>query len=142
MSATLESLVGMPKSSPKVEELLRRLGSPSDRYRDETSTHIVFHKHGIELKFNEDNVLTALFLFATRTECESIFNGQLPLGVRFGVERESIRTHNGIPHESSKSRTIMGEVYPGFDRYINTSNHIQICYDENDRVNKVILYRE
>jgi hypothetical protein len=106
---------------------------------EEPITHYVFKKHGLELRCDSEDNISAIFLSA---DDHGGFDEAL-FEIPFSSSRAQVQEHFGRPSKSGGklSDPVLGE-YGAWDRFTRKGNVIHIEYrPDSDRIRKITLIR-
>ena len=105
---------------------------------EEQIVHYVFNESGVELRCDNNDKISVIFLHSA-----DVGLSESLLGVSFLLNRTQVQSRFGIPSKSGEkiNDPILGE-YGAWDRFTHTSFsiHFEYCPD-SDQINKITLMR-
>lgn len=141
MTKTLANYLGLP-TSVMLEASPFKLWPVEKSFENdlpEPIIHYVFPQHGLELRCDEADNVSAIFLYSDKFDGfdESLFD------VPFSTSRQQVRDRFGAPSKSGGkvSDPILGD-YGAWDRFERSEHTIHIEYRADvDRIKKITLIR-
>lgn len=127
-----EELLGCSISDPRLNAFInadicdRRTEKIGDCY------YIECQDKGVSIRFNEELVITTVYLYSGRFEEYAQYSGELPCNLHFDYSLLDVRSQLGEPeHSGGNTKDFLGNPIPLWDRYLLGSVYLHIQYSED-----------
>lgn len=100
--------------------------------RIEDRRYVTFARHGVSLTVDDDGLIHSVQFYGEPVAGMALFDGTLPAGLRFDMDRTAARVLLGPPDQSGEAKElpILGRM-PAWDKWMApVSVHAEYAFDE------------